>query len=101
MLTKEEVQHIAKLARIELTEQEVEKFQKDLSEILDYFDILKSAKTSGVEPMTHSVPLQNVMREDTPQKQSLEVVEELIEMAPEKEKGFVRVKEVFSQGKNK
>ncbi len=101
MLTKEEVQHIAKLARIELTEQEVGIFQKDLSEILSYFDTLKSAETSGIEPMTHSIPLQNVMREDLPQKQSLEVIQKLIEMAPETERGLVKVKEVFLQGKNK
>ena len=43
MISKEEVQHIAKLARLELTEKEAEKMQKDLSEILDYFDLLKKA----------------------------------------------------------
>jgi len=96
MLTKEEVQHIAKLARIELSAEEIEKFQKDLSEILEYFDTLKSAETSGVEPMTHSIPLQNVMREDLPQKQSSEVIQKLIEMAPETERGFIKVKQVFS-----
>ena len=87
---------MASLARIQLTDKELEKFQKDLSEILDYFDTLKSAQTSGVEPMTHSLPIQNVMREDTPQKQSLQVVQKLLDMAPETERGFVRVKEVFS-----
>ena len=96
MITKEQVQHVASLARIQLTDKELEKFQKDLSEILDYFDTLKSAQTSGVEPMTHSLPIQNVMREDTPQKQSLQVVQKLLDMAPETERGFVRVKEVFS-----
>lgn len=96
MITKEQVQHIAKLARIELADEELKKFQKDLSEILQYFDTLESAQTSGVELVTHSIPLQNVMREDVPQKQSLEVIQKLIEMAPETERGFVKVKEVFS-----
>ena len=96
MISKEEVQHIAKLARIELSQEEIEKFQKDLSEILDYFDTLKSAKTSDVESTIYSLPIQNVMREDMPQKQSLQVVQKLIEMAPETERGFVKVKEVFS-----
>ena len=43
MISKEEVEHIAKLARLELTEKEIEKMQKDLSAILDYFDLLKNA----------------------------------------------------------
>ena len=43
MISKEEVEHIAKLARLELTGKEVEKMQKDLSAILDYFDLLKKA----------------------------------------------------------
>ena len=43
MISKDEVQHIAKLARLELTEKEIEKMQKDLSEILGYFDLLKKA----------------------------------------------------------
>ena len=43
MISKEEVEHIAKLARLELTGKEVEKMQKDLSDILDYFDLLKKA----------------------------------------------------------
>lgn len=94
MISKEQVQHIAKLARIELTDQEVEKFQKDLSGILDYFDILKSADTLKVEPMTHSVRLQNVAREDEARKPTSHVPE-LLEMAPEKEKGYVKVPEVF------
>ena len=101
MITKEEVQHIAKLARIELADKELEKFQKDLSEILNYFDTLKSAQTLDVEPVTHSMSIQNGMREDIPQKQSLQVVQKLIEMAPETERGLVKVKEVFAQGKNK
>ena len=101
MISKEQVQHIAKLARIELTEQEVEKFQKDLGEILAYFDTLKSVQTENVEPMTHSVPLQNVTREDMPQGQNLEVVQKLIAMSPESENGFVKVKEIFSNDHSK
>lgn len=75
MISKEQVQHIAKLARIKLSEKEAEKFQKDLSEILDYFEVLKSADTSRVEPMTHSVLLENVTRKDETQQQECHLVE--------------------------
>jgi len=64
MLTKEEVKHIAKLARLGLTEKEVEKYQKELSAILDYIGKLKEADVSGVEPTSHSVLLENVTRKD-------------------------------------
>lgn len=96
MISKEEVQHIAKLARIELTGKEIEKFQKDLSSVLDYFEILKTAPTDGIEPMTHSVFLQNVTRKDEVQERSPEIAKKLVEMASDSENGFVKVKEVFS-----
>ena len=47
MITKEQVQHIASLARLKLTEQEIEKFQKDLSSILEYFEVLNSLQSDG------------------------------------------------------
>lgn len=49
MLTKEEIKHLAELARLELTEKETEKYQKQLSEILDYMDILKKIDTSNIK----------------------------------------------------
>jgi len=99
MITKEEVQHVAKLARVELDEQEVEKFQKDLSEILDYFEILKKAHTSskGLGPsLGDRVPkLENTVREDIPHKEKSEVIERLISMAPQRERGYVKVHKIL------
>lgn len=59
-----DVRYVANLARLELTEEEVEGFQKDLDSILGYIDALKEVDVEGVEPMMHAVPMQNVMRED-------------------------------------
>jgi aspartyl/glutamyl-tRNA(Asn/Gln) amidotransferase C subunit len=95
MITKEEVQHIAKLARIELTEQEVEKFQKDLSEILDYFEILKKAHTSSIEEQPSSLRTENTARQDIPQKEKSQVIEKLISMAPQRERGYVKVHKIL------
>lgn len=63
-LGEEEVKHVAKLAGLTLTPQEVKKFQEQLSEVLNYVEILKKAKTSGVEPTSQVAGLENVFRED-------------------------------------
>ena len=63
MISKEEVKHIAKLARLGLSEKETEKFQKELSSILDYIEKLKEVDVSGVPEMTHAVETKNVFRE--------------------------------------
>jgi len=54
MISKQEVEHIAKLARLELTDAEIEKMQKDMSEILGYFDLLKKAGTGQHPVLTKS-----------------------------------------------
>ena len=63
-LTSEEVLHIALLARIGMTEQDVVKFQEHLSEILDHFQALQQLDTDGVPPTSHPLPLESVMRSD-------------------------------------
>lgn len=63
-LTRDQVIHVAKLARLGLTEKEVEKFQKELSNILDYVEILSEVDTKGVEPTAQVTGLKNVTRKD-------------------------------------
>ena len=63
-LTYEQVRHIAWLARLGLSEEEVEKFSLQLSNILENFEILKQVDTTDVPAATHTIPLQNVFRED-------------------------------------
>ena len=64
MITKEKVQHIAKLARLGLTAQEIKKMSKELSTILDYVEKLKEVDILGVAPTSHPLEIENVMRED-------------------------------------
>ena len=63
-LSREEVLHIARLARIALTEAEIAKFSEQLSNLLDNFEILQQVDTEGVPPTAQSVDLQSVMRDD-------------------------------------
>jgi len=64
MITREEVLHIARLARLELSDTELERMREQLNGILQYIDKLKRLDVTGVEPTSHAVPLVNVMRED-------------------------------------
>lgn len=96
MISKEQVKHIAKLARLQLKEEEVARYQQDLSQILDYFGILREVNTKDVEPMTHSVKLESVSREDIPARERPEVIQRLIQLFPAAKEGFLKVKAIFS-----
>lgn len=75
-LTREEVEHVALLARLELSDEEKERFTEQLNAILGYFEQLRAIDTEGVAPTSHVVPLRNVFREDEV-KESLPVEEAL------------------------
>ena len=64
-LTREEVQHIADLCRLAMTEAEVDEMAQQLSDILDQFHILREVDTEGVPPTSHAVSLESVYREDS------------------------------------
>jgi aspartyl-tRNA(Asn)/glutamyl-tRNA(Gln) amidotransferase subunit C len=64
-VSKHDIEHIAMLARIDLTDEEKELFGSQLSSILDYMEKLNELDTSNIEPTSHVLSLQNVMREDT------------------------------------
>ncbi|MBK6320415.1 MAG: Asp-tRNA(Asn)/Glu-tRNA(Gln) amidotransferase subunit GatC [Dehalococcoidia bacterium] len=92
-LTSEEVLHIARLARIALTEEDVRRFTAQLSGILDHFTALAAVDTTGLDPTAHPLPLSNVMRDDLvapslPQDLALA-------NAPRTEDGYVRVRAVL------
>ncbi len=63
-LTREEVLHIAQLARLGLSDEDVTMFQEQLSEILEHFDALRELDTEDVPPTSHPLPLESVMRSD-------------------------------------
>ncbi len=92
MISKEEVEHIAKLSRIRLSENEIEKFQKDFSNILDYISLLKKVKTPKIET---KLAEGNVMREDEAVPEKEEVIERMLNLAPNKEGRQIKVKAIL------
>lgn len=102
MITRREVEHIAKLARVNLSDDEIAAFEKDLSSILGYFEMIKELDTSSIEPTFH--PTENFLRaqEKTTRKdEAIEVFEEgtadkLIAAAPDKSGRHVKVKAVLN-----
>jgi aspartyl-tRNA(Asn)/glutamyl-tRNA(Gln) amidotransferase subunit C len=95
MISKEKVKHIAKLARLALSEKEVENYQKELSKILEYIEKLKEVDVSGIEPVFHPLKIKNVMREDVEVKKEVNQIKKLIELMPEKKRGYLKVKKVL------
>ena len=92
-LSRDEVLHIALLARLGLAETELDKFQEQLSNILENFEILQQVDTTDVPPTAQPIPLQNVLRDD-------EVVpslpeSEILANAPQKEGNYFRVQAVL------
>ena len=94
-ISKEQVYHIAKLARIRLKEAEVEKFQKELASVLGYFEILKEVDVSAMDPTTHSVAPANVTRKDAARPQTPAHAAELLAMASATQNGYVKVKPIL------
>ncbi|MBS2008812.1 MAG: Asp-tRNA(Asn)/Glu-tRNA(Gln) amidotransferase subunit GatC [Cyanobacteria bacterium SZAS TMP-1] len=89
MITVKDVKHVANLARLSLTEDECTQFTDQLDKIIGYFDELNKVDTDGVEPMSHPIPVTNVLREDRIVQTASR--EQLMEGAPVKEGAFFRV----------
>ena len=95
-ITEKEVEHIAELARIKLTEKEQDKMTKELGAILGYIDKLKEVDTDGVEPIAHITGLTDIFRkDDNPRGPDSENIKRLMGQAPSEKSGYVKVKSVF------
>ena len=95
-LTSAEVEHIAELARLSLTEQEKNLFQDQLSAILDYAAVLQGIDTSAVPPTATVLPLRNIMRDDIVAP-SLPT-EDVLANAPAAADGYFKVKAILEAG---
>ncbi len=93
-----DVEHIAKLARLKLSEQEIDRYQRDLSAILEYVGQLNELDTDNVEPTAHPLPVHTVLREDEvglsyePDK--------ALQNAPHRDGSFFAVPKVLDQGES-
>lgn len=100
MLSSKEVEHIASLARIKLTEKEKGKFRKELSSILAYVNKLNELNTENIEPLYQTTGIVNALREDK-HRSDFEMNEKLnkklVGQTPHKEGRFVKVKSVLKK----
>jgi len=92
-ITRKEVDHVARLARLELTEAEKETFTGQMDAILAYVDKLNELDTAGIIPTSHAVPMENAFREDevTPSIGT----DKVLLNAPDRSESFFRVPQVI------
>ena len=88
-ISKEQVKHVANLARLAITEEETEKLTKQLDQIITFAELLNELDTENVEPTTHVLHMKNVLREDKA-SQGLPR-EEVLKNAPDHQDGQIRV----------
>jgi aspartyl-tRNA(Asn)/glutamyl-tRNA(Gln) amidotransferase subunit C len=98
-ISKEQVEHIADLARIGLQDEEKIKLQEDLGSVLDYVDKLQQVDVSGVDPITNISGALNQTREDENGSSKI-LAENLFSMAPDTKDGYVKVRQVLAKIKH-
>jgi aspartyl-tRNA(Asn)/glutamyl-tRNA(Gln) amidotransferase subunit C len=95
MITKEDIKHLAKLARIEISPEREDQLVKDVSRILAYVEDLKQVNTDGLPEIAQVTGLKNALREDIETSSSQADAQALINSAPAQENGYVKVKAIF------
>jgi len=94
-ISNEQVKHVANLARLAITEEEAEKFTKQLDAIISFAEQLNELDTENVEPTYHVLDMKNVLREDIPKKGLPR--EEVLKNAPEQENGQIKVPSILGE----
>lgn len=94
-ITRDDVAHVARLARLDLSDEELDRFAGQLATVLEHADGVAALDTAGVPPTAHPLPLENVLRDDRP-RPSLDR-EELLAMAPAAEAGRFRVPRILGE----
>ena len=89
------INHIAKLARLGLGEDEKSKLESELSEILDFVEQLKEVETENIEPTAHATGMENVVRPDEARRTAEDERQEILGNAPQRKDNFIKVKSVL------
>lgn len=100
-MTREEVLHIAKLSKLDLKEEEIEKFQDQLSKIVDYISDLSKVDTKGIEPTSQTTGLKNVFREDSVKPENYLTSEEALSGKDDTYNGYFKVPAILSERTDK
>jgi len=96
VISRQDVEHVARLARLALTDAERERMREQLDGILAYIDTLRALDTSATEPTSHAVPLVNVMRDD--ENRPCLGRDAALANAPERSGAFFRVPKILEEG---
>lgn len=94
-MDKKTIHHIAKLSNLRVTDEELSRFAHELSSILAYVSELNTVDTAGTEATGHAVASSNVFRKDEAHGTDLELVAALVNAAPDKDGGYVKVKAIL------
>ena len=96
-ITSDDVRKVAKLCRLEIPEDDIEKYSNQLEGILEYIAQLERIDTLNVPPTTRAVEVVNVFREDTIVSSSSDVRDKILDLAPKREGEFFRVPKILSE----
>ena len=96
-LTKQQIEHIANLARLDLTEDEIEIYLGELTGIIDYVSLLKEADVCDIEPTAQIAGLENIMREDEVKDCEKNIIKNILEQAPETKDKQIKLKRVLNK----
>lgn len=99
-ISKEQVEHVANLARLSFNDQELNQFTDQLSEITDMFNQLQAVDTKNVTPMNYVGDLDNVLRADNPAPADPKERQALLDNAPDTQDGFIKVPAIFNKGED-
>ena len=99
MIGEKEVQHIADLARLNISQEEKKEFTAELSLILDYIKKLKEINVEKIKPTSHPLEIENVTRGDNFEKREEEISQKLLKAAPALENNYIKVKTIFKSSK--
>ena len=97
-INKEQVKHIANLARIKLSDKEITKFQKQLANIIDYFDLLNEVETEHVDETSQVTGLVNMLRKD--EIRDILSQKHALQNAPDEKKGYFKTKSPLKKRSN-
>jgi aspartyl-tRNA(Asn)/glutamyl-tRNA(Gln) amidotransferase subunit C len=93
VISRKDVEHVARLSRLALSEAEIERMREQLAAILAHIDTLRALDTEQVEPTSHAVPMENVMREDEPRPSLPQ--DAMLANAPDRSTDFFRVPRII------
>ncbi len=96
-ITSDDVRKVAKLSRLEIPDDDVEKYSNQLEDILEYIAQLERIDTTNVPPTTRAVEVVNVFRDDNVKTSSNDIRDQLLSLAPEREGEFYKVPKILSE----